>query len=600
MSPDYDLLIKDATIIDGTGAPAYRGSVAVGGEKIAAVGPDVAGEAAQVIDGAGRIVSPGFIDPHTHTDSAILEFPLVENLVMQGVTTIVGGNCGFGMAPINDPTVVKGWMGRRGVDLPIPWRSFERVAVVGRVRGVSPNFAAVAGHNTIRMAAMGADFRRPATEAEISRMAAYTDEAMRAGAVGLSAGLDAYWPGHFATNEELVALVKVAQSYGGYYTPHTKHHQNQWPAATPDEYGYGVFHAPTGEIIAGRYHGLLEAVEIARSANNAQLHIAHLTPAYIVPQPHPAYVDEVLAKATLEEIIDTAAEAGLDITFNALGWSQSIGAEEFVSDSFSNPRSPLPAWLTGLSKEEFSRELSAPAFRERVKDVIYSGKFKFGMIHPLTDPYWADCWVVVRCKQEEFQGRVVGDIARERSPRSIVKAVYDETVEVIFDMLAADPETTWAQIIDKREHGALHVFFQHPAGMPCTDVSAFPAASTDAAQSYVQPGRGIPPIAYGMFPHYLCEMVKERGAMGLEQAIRQITYAPAHDLLKLDDRGILREGAYADIVMFDWERLHAHNDFTRPALPPDGIERVLVNGALVYDGVAHTGARPARCCAGVD
>jgi N-acyl-D-amino-acid deacylase len=594
MCPLYDLLINGATIIDGSGAPAYTGSLAVAGERIAAVGPNVAGEAARVIEGAGRVVAPGFVDPHTHADRAILEFPLVENLVMQGVTTIVGGNCGFAMAPVNDPAATKGWMARRGVDLPITWKGFGEWLSLVETEGVSPNFAALAGHNTIRMAAMGTDFRRPATAAEVEQMVAYTDEAMRAGAVGLSAGLDAHWPGHFATNEELVSLVKVAQSYGGYFTPHTKHHQNQWPAAGPKEYGYGVFHAPTGEIIAGRYHGLLEAVEIARDANNARLHIAHLTPAYIIPQPHPAYVDDILAKATLEEIVDRAVDAGLDVTFNALGWSQSIGAEEFIRSSFFNPRSPLPAWLTGLGKEEFARRLARPSFRERVKKVIYSGAFKFGMLHPLTDPYWADCWVVVRCKREEFQGRIVGDIARERSPGSVVRAVYDETLEVLFDMLAADPDTTWALVIDKREHGALHIFFQHPAGMPCTDVSAFPAETPDDSQSYMQPGRGVPPIAYGMFPHYLCEMVKERGVMSLEQAIRQITYTPCHDLLKLDDRGILKEGAYADVVMFDWERLHAHNDFLRPALRPDGIEQVLVNGTVVYDGVAHTGARAGK------
>jgi len=389
-------------------------------------------------------------------------------------------------------------------------------------------------------------------------------------------------------------LAKVAQSYGRYFTPHTKHHQNQWPVAHPEEYGYGIFHGPAGEIIAGRYHGLLEALEIARQANHVQLHIAHLTPAYIVPQPHPAYMDEVLARATLEEIIDGPRKAGLDVTFNALGMGQSIGAEEFVHASFVSPRSLLPEWLTRLSKEEFSRRLARRTFRRRVKEVICSGKFKFGMLHPLTDPYWADCWTVVRCKREEFQGHILGEIARERQPASIVKAVYDETLEVLFDMLEADPNTTWALIIDKREHGCLHVFFQHPAGMPCTDVSAFPAVPTSDAEDYMQPGRGVPPIAFGMFPHYLCEMVKERGLLSLEQAIRQITYTPAHDVLKLNDRGILKSGAYADIVMLDFERLQAYNDFLQPERPPAGVERVLVNGALVYDGVAHTGARPGK------
>ncbi len=222
--------------------------------------------------------------------------------------------------------------------------------------------------------------------------------------------------------------------------------------------------------------------------------------------------------------------------------------------------------------------------------MVLSGKFKFGMIHPLTDPYWMDCYRVLQSNNPLFEGRTIGQMARERQPDSIIKAVYDESLEVVFDMLVQDPTTTWALIIDKRESGVLATFFQHPGGLPCTDVPALPANPPKRGTR-----RGGPaPIAYGMFPHYIRTMVKEKGVLSLEEAIRKVTSLPAQEILGLEDRGVIKEGAWADLVVMDMERIREGDDFLEPCRPPEGIEQVLVNGTVVYKDKAHTGQRPGK------
>jgi N-acyl-D-amino-acid deacylase len=593
MSEQYTVLIKDTRIVDGSGSPAFAGSVGIRGEKVVAVG-DIVGHAARVIDGSGLVTCPGFVDPHSHADFSILGYPLAENLVMQGITTVLGGNCGFSLAPVKRTEYVRSMMGSlgAGVQVDLDWRTFGDWLSKVEGAGLSVNYVPLVGHNTLRGALMGQDFKRKATPDEIEGMKELLHGAMKDGAFGLSAGLDAAWPGHFAdVDAELVELVKIAQQYGGLFSPHTRHHQNQWPVDDPSDYGYGIFHAPTGEIIAGRYHGLLEAVEISRKANRAQLLIAHFTPAYIIPQPHPDFLDEAVARAKLVDVIDKARDEGLDVTYNVIAWSQSIGKESPVMSSFFSPRLALPEWLKAMDREVFADKIKTGAFRDKVREVIYSGKFKFNMIHPLTDPYWMDCFKVLRCKNKAYEGKTIGQIARDRQPDNIIQAVYDASVETVFDILSEDPDATWADIIDKREHGALSVFLDHPAGMPCTDVSALPAAPSRQEGTLLY---GVSPTAYGLYPHYLRLFVKEKGVLSLEEAVKKATSVPAQEVLGLQDRGVIKEGAHADIVVFDFEQLKEGEDFLEPAQPPRGIEHVLVNGTVVYERMTHTGERPGK------
>jgi len=600
MNESYDVLIKDTSIVDGTGKAAFKGSIGIKGEKVTAMG-DVAGNAINVIDGSGLVTCPGFVDPHSHADMTILQYPTAENLVMQGITTFLGGNCGLSPAPITDSTYAKTVIKAFGGDIEIDWRTFgEWLSKIESV-GLSINYAPLVGHNAVRTAAMGEDFKRTATPGEIKEMKSFVQEGMESGAFGLSSFFDPS-PGEYAAREEIIALVKVAREHGGLYSPHTRHHQNQWWSENLKEFGYGLYHGPKGEIIVGRYHGLWEAVEIAK-ATDIPLLIAHFTPAYIIPQPQPELLEEAAAKATMVEIVDRAQNDGVKVHYNVIAWSQSIASQALILDSFFNPQLALPAWWKDMGRKEFVKKLKTRAFREKVKKVIHSGRIKFGMLHPLTDPYWIDCFKILQCKNKEYEGKTIGELARQKSPNNIIDAVYNQSLEILFDLLVQDPGTTWALLLDKREYpGALSVFLQHPAGMPCTDTSALPMTREILQQRAKESGNvnmdayayGIAPIAYGLFPHYLRTFVKEKKILSLEKAIKKATYLPAQEVLGLKDRGVLREGAYADVVILDPDEIAEKGDFLEPAQPPEGIKYVLVNGTIVREKGRHTGQRPGK------
>jgi N-acyl-D-aspartate/D-glutamate deacylase len=585
--PDYDLVIRDATIVDGTGRPAFPGDLAIRGDRIVAVGA-VDGGGAREIDARGLIASPGFVDVHSHADLNVLQYPLLQNYVMQGVTTFVGGNCGLTVAPYRDPADVRPLMRRFSEPVSdIDWRTFGGWLARVERDGIAVNYLPLAGHNTIRTAVMGPEVRRRATETEVAEMREHVEEAMLNGAFGLSTGFDP-GAGEYATLEETVELAKVAGRYGGIYTPHTRFHQDSWVDDDPDVHGYGLMHTFKGEIIAGRYHGLLEAVEIARRAG-VRLLIAHFTPAYMIPQPQPPLLQRAAAEASLIEIVDKPREQGVDVFFNVIAYTPSIGQPSAISDAFLNPKLALPDWLEGLDKEELSAKLREPAFREQAKAFFYSGRFKIWMIHPVVNPYWMDSFRVLRCKGKQYEGRTIGEIAREKSPSDIVNAVYNASVETVLDLLALDADVTWGFIYDVRENpGALPIFLKHTYGMPCADIYSLPDKANGVELDKA------PPIAYGLFPHYIRTFVNELGVLSLEEAVMKATSLPLQQVFGLTDRGVLAEDAFADLVLFDLDRIAMGSDFLDPARPAAGIEQVVVNGRVVYAEMEHTGIRPGR------
>ncbi len=526
MPEEFDLIIENTQIVDGTGKPGYPGSVAVRNDKIAAVG-NFKGGATRVIDGRNRVTCPGFIDPHSHADVTLLKYPLAENLIMQGVTTVIAGNCGMSLAPIkpdSDSDILQALKQALGGDLDIPWHHFsEWLALVEQV-GISVNYAPLVGHSMLRTAAMGMNTHQPATEEQIKDMESMADEAMRSGAFGLSVGLDGSWPGAYARRAELVRMARVAQSHGGFFTPHTRFHQNQWPASRPDEHGYGIYHGATGEIFAGRYHGLLEAVEIGHQANRVPVTIAHFTPAYMIPLPQPDYLAEANARATLEEIIDRAWDSGLKVLFNLVAWQHHIGGMSPIIDSFYSFQLSLPEWLRSMPKQAFAAALDQPEFRAKVKELVYCGTFKFNMVNPASEPYWMDNSRVLVCSSSEYAGRTIGEIARERGRGSIVETVYDVSLDVLFDILHADPHAEWVQFRDMRHDRVLSTFIKHFAASPCTDGFAL---STEVKYEDGLFQYGLCPNYFSMFPHYLQEFVKDKGVLSLEEAIYKATSLPA-------------------------------------------------------------------------
>ncbi len=591
MTAYYDVLIRNATIVDGTGAPRFEGSVGIRGEKIEAVGA-LGGEADRVIDGTGLVVSPGFVDPHSHVDLNILQEPLAENMIMQGVTTFIGCNCGHCRAPLRDPQYASRWSEYVGLDPDhypeATWRTFGEFLDRVESTGLSLNFVPLVGHGAIRLAVMGEDFKRQASPDEVEAMKGHVQEALDSGAYGLSAGMD--YEGDYADPDaEVVELLKLVQERDGLFAPHTRNLDYRWPVDDPEDFGYGRSHGPREDAWIGRYHGIAEAIETATLSNRIRTHIAHLAVAYAVFQPHPDSLEEELAKATLAEFIDKPRSEGLDVTYNLEPAEFCVGGRTAIVDSFYSPLLNVPQWLRTLSKERLAERLRIRQFRDRLKDYVFSGTFKFGMIPPRTDPYWMDCFRIANCGITEYEGRTVGEIARGRSPHRLMDAVYNQSLEAVFDMLVADPDTTWDFVLDKR-FGPItqEIFLGHPAGFPMIDSGSLPASQPEDALSK------LGPLYWGGFPYFVDWFVKQKHILSLEEAIHKACYLPLQQIAKVTDRGVVREGAYADVIVLDLDRLRMTGTYAEPALPTDGMEYVLVNGKVAYEGQKHTGVRSGK------
>jgi N-acyl-D-amino-acid deacylase len=551
----YDLLIKNTKIVDGTGKAAFIGDIAIKGEKIVSVGKTI-GDATTVIDGTGLVACPGFIDPHSHADMSIMDYPLAENLVMQGITTFLGGNCSESPAPLKDLTF-GAWL--------------EKVEKTG----ISLNYAALVGHSVIRVLVMGEDYRRHATAEEIAEMKVHLEEALTSGAFGFSSFRDPD-PSHFADIEELIELSKVAKKYGGLYVPHTKHIQQQWPTDDPELVAYELSLSPPEDIVVGVYKGYLEAMEISRRTG-IPVHIAHLCNAYMISQPHPEFLEEAAAKSTLW-LLEKASEANADITFDVIahknGFCRAMPMREaFYSKSIGGLR-----WVQDIDKEEFIKRLETRELREQLRNVHDSCRLKFGMVHTTLVPYWFECFKVVRCKNKDYEERTIGEIARRNNK---------DPLETVFNIIVEDPEAIWAQHLDWTQSDRMNaVFLKHSAVMPSTDIWAV---------SMTEPGEEnlLGPAVCGVYPNYVGHYLRELEILNLEEGIRKATSFPAQRF-SIEGRGVLSPGAFADVVVFDFDKIIDKGDFLNPAQRPEGIHYVLVNGRIVYKDNTHTGERAGK------
>jgi len=561
----YDILISNTKIVDGTGGAAYRGSVGIRGEKIAAVGK-IRGTAGTVIDGSNLVTSPGFIDAHTHADNNIFEYPLAENFIMQGVTTIVTGNCGGSPAPRKDLTFA-GYLSK-----------LEEL-------GVAPNVAQLVGHIGIRVQVMGGNLGREATQEEVEEMMVLVEEAMQSGAFGLSTFMDPPSSGEYASVEkELIPLVKIAAKYGCGFWPHKRHHRSQWYSEDLGEMGYGIFHGPAEDAFVGTYRGLLEAIDICRQAQ-APLHIGHLINAYRMPQPHPGFLDEAAAKATLS-LIDEAIAEGMDITFDVTFAPYGVARREYLLRDFWRSRNVPLGWMNQWEKDEAIAKLKTEEVREKIREIHRIGRLKLGMIQTKSDPYWMDRFKILTCANKDYEGKTVNEIAGMMSV---------DPLDALFLLLEVDPDTVWVQHRDERYfEAALPVFLKHPNASPNTDWECAPVGPPEGFYEGKDMWATTSPIAYGLFADYIAKLVREGGQLTLEEAVNRATFVPAKKVLGLDNRGVLAPGAYADILLFDPETIRMTGDFLKPAQRPDGIEYVIINGQIVYRDKAHTGAKPGK------
>jgi N-acyl-D-aspartate/D-glutamate deacylase len=485
-----------------------------------------------------------------------MDCPLAENLVMQGITTFIGGNCSESPAPLKDLTFGS-WL--------------ERVEKTG----ISLNYAPLVGHSVIRRLVMGEDYRRPATENEIGEMKAHLEEAMKSGAFGFSSMGDPD-PSHFADFEELVELAKAAKKYGGIYAPHTKHVQQQWPTDNPELVAYDLSLSPPEDIGVGVYRGYLEAVEVGRRAG-IPVHIAHLCSAQLISQPHPEAFEEAAAQATLW-LLDRAREMYPKVTFDVIAHKNGFCRARSIRDAFYAKNIGGLRWVQDIDKTEFVKRLETREFRLKLRRVHESCRLKFGMVHTVLVPYWHECFQVVRCKNKDYEGRTIGEIARRNDK---------DPLETVFDIIVEDPGAVWAQYLDWTQSDRMNaVFLKHPKVMPSTDIWA--VSMTEPEEDDL-PG----PAVCGVYPDYLGHYVRELGILSLEEGIRKATSFPAQTF-GLAGRGVMSPGAFADVVVFDFDKIIDKGDFLNPAQRPEGVRYVIVNGRIVYKDGSHTGEKPGR------
>ncbi len=520
---NFDLIIQNGTVVDGIGNKEFRADIGISGEYIKRVGNLQNAKAETVIDASNRIVSPGFIDIHTHTDTEILINPKAESKIRQGVTTELGGNCGGSSFPRKQPISDATKRRVEKNDTPRNWTDLKGFHAAINSKGTAVNHATLVGQGTVRSLAMGDDQREP-TPDELEVMRKMVAEAMEQGAFGISSGLE-YTPSGFADTAELIELCKIVSRYGGFYATHIRSEDK------------AVLEA------------LGEAIYIAEAAN-LPLQIAHFkavgsTNWWKLPK--------------MFDLVERASSRGLSVTLD---------------------RYPYIAFSTGLSIifPQWALDGGMGKLIERLKDKDIRLSLKAETLKKVAGYGWEKIVIsnVQKEKNDHLIGKNIGEAAAAvgSDPYEFAcNLIVDEGRDVSHIGFGMNEETTEAVL-------------KHPLAMLGSDGSSL--------APYGPLSGGKPhPRNYGTFPRFLGYYVRERKLLSLPQAIKKMSSMPAARL-GLRDRGSIRRGSYADIVVFDPKTIADKATFIDPHQYPVGIDYVLVNGTVVVDHGKHTEKLPGK------
>jgi N-acyl-D-amino-acid deacylase len=524
-----DLAIRNGWIIDGTGSARYRTDVGIADEKIVSIGrvPTARVE----IDATELIVAPGFVDPHSHSDFTLHSNRDSHSSIRQGVTTEIVGNCGMSNSPYSPASehIIAARMRTYAFEGTFHWPTFGEYLRSFEVGGISANVACFVGHSTIRSAA-GVFGKEEVTEKQLKTMAAYVAEAMEAGALGMSTGLE-FTPGTYSKQSELEYLAKELGRYNGIYTSHVRNRDSRL------------------------FESIQELLDLAR-IGNIPAQISHFNVRHDTNAPENGW-------ALAVEMMMKAKAQGLDISADTTPFKYGLGQLSAI----------LPDWLIVDGYAEAAKALKDNLVRDRVRQDC--------------DRYWRFIhkgqWERVRLSGDanfpEFSGMTITAIA---------KIMKKDEWDTFFDiMMRAGEEMDELIVIGELftdEH--LAEMISHPEfslGVDgYTSIDHGPLGDVTMSQH-----------PYSGHIEYLAHHVREKKTITLETAVHKMTTKPAKRF-GIANRGTLKEGYFADIVLFDADRVRSAATPEVPRVYPEGIRLVTVNGTIVVDNGTHTGARTGR------
>jgi N-acyl-D-amino-acid deacylase len=530
----YDVVIRDGRIIDGTGSPWYSGDIAIQGGKIAAIGQFAQAESKRTIDAHGMVVAPGFIDMLGQSDLTMLVNPHLPSKIFQGITTEITGE-GGSAAPLNDAMIVADRVSYDHFHINPDWRTFREYFARLEKQGMGINLASYVGATQVRRMVLG-DADRAPDSSELERMKGLVRDAMREGAVGLSTALQ-YAPAPYAKTEELIALAAEAGKLGGIYATHMRSEGDAITAAID------------------------EVIRISREAK-IPAEIWHLKAA---GKSNWGRMPEIVAK------IERARESGVDIT-----------ADTYAYTAWFNSFSAfIPPWAHDGGDAKLIERLKDPGMRARIrKEMVAPSTAWDNEWQEIDGPEAILVSVVHNPKLLPLQGKTIAEIA---------KLWNKDAIDTIFDLLIADDAATYVAVFGMSEPDVV-LALQQPWVSVCND-------SQGTAPDGLLGAEHPHPRAYGTFPHILRKYVREEHKLTLQDAIRKFS-ALAAQRVRLTDRGVLKKGLWADIVIFDPATISDKATFDNPNQLSEGMQYVLVNGVPVIENGRQTNALPGKVLRG--
>ncbi len=533
-SPSFDIVITNGHIIDGTGSPWYSGDIGIRDGKIAAIGNLEGAPRTRTIDAHGKVVAPGFIDMLGQSELTILVDPRLPSKIYQGITTEITGE-GGSAAPLNDAIIKADQSGFDHYHITPDWRTFRQYFARLEKQGMGINLASYVGATQVRRMVLGDDDKQPTPE-QLEQMKDLVRQAMRDGAVGVSTSLE-YAPAPYAKTDELIALAGEASKFGGIYATHMRDESNSVLSAIDEALRIGK----EGHIPVEIWH-----IKVAGKANWGRM-------------------PEVVAK------INSARAQGMDVT-----------ADTYAYTAWFNGMSAfIPAWAHDGGDAKLIERLKDPAMRARIrKDLNTPSNDWDNEWEEIPGPEAVQIGVVENPKLVPLQGKRLSEVA------TLWK---EDPMDALFDFLIQDNAATGVAVFGMSEPDVV-LALQQPWVSVDNDSSG---ASPEGILGTEHPH----PRAYGTFPRILSKYVREEHKLTLEDAIRKFSALPAQRM-RLTDRGVLKSGMWADIVVFDAETVKDLATFENPNQLSQGMEYVLVNGVPVIDQGKMTGAKPGKVLRG--